>query len=248
MINYYYILFLKEFALSTFLYKNNNAFTLAEVLITMGVIGVVAALTIPTLMSKAGEKQNRVSLNKYYNILSNATSLIKNDNGGTLKNLCSTNTCFKNLYKAKLSFTKECDQGDVTGKCWSSNWKTLDNNTGWNLNNVGGGTAAGLVLNDGMYMTFEWAPDNGNGACILDDEGIGNATQCFVSSVDVNGGKPPNQMGYDIFRFYVYADKVKPVGTQEQTGNIAWYPCRKSGRGDVCAAAIIANPDFVIPN
>lgn len=248
MLNYYYILFLKEIILSTFLSNKSLAFTLAEILLTLGIIGVVAAFTIPTLISKITEKQERTALNKYYGILSNATALIKNDNNGSLKNLCSNNTCFKNLYKAKLSFIKECDQGDVTGKCWASSWKTLDNNPGWDLNNSGAGTAAGLVLNDGMYMTFEWATDNGAGACILDDEGLGNATQCFVSSVDVNGDKSPNKIGYDIFRFYVYADKVRPIGAQEQTGNISWYPCSKSGRGDSCTATILANPDFVIPN
>lgn len=247
MIKYKYILFFKEFILYNFLYKKSNAFTLAEVLITMGVIGVVAALTIPTLMSKISEQQNRTALKEFYSLLSNASAHIRNDNSGTLKNLCSTNTCFKDLYKTKLAFVKECDQGDVKGKCWASSWKTLDNGTGWDLNNSGAGTAAGLVLNDGMYMTFEWATDNGSGACTLDDEGMGIANQCFVSSVDVNGSKPPNQMGYDIFRFYVYADKVKPVGTQEQVGNLAWYPCTKTGRGDVCAAMILANPDYVIP-
>lgn len=193
-------------------------------------------------------KYDKIFLNKFYSVLSNTTSLIKNDNNGTLKNLCSTNNCFRDLYKAKLSYSKECDQGDVKGKCWPSSWKTLDNGAGWDLNNSGAGEAAGLILNDGMYMTFEWAPSNGSGACTLDDEGMGIANQCFVSSVDINGNKPPNQMGYDIFRFYVYEDKVKPVGTQEQVGNLAWYPCKKNGRGDVCAAIILANPDYVIPN
>lgn len=232
----------------SFLSKKYNGFTLAEVLITLGVIGVVAALTIPTLMSKISEQQNRTALKEFYSLLSNASANIRNDNNGTLVGLCSDNTCFKNLYKIYLSNTKECDQGDVTDKCWTSSWKTLDNNPGWNLNNPGSGSAAGLVLNDGMYMTFEWAPSNGGGACTLDDEGMGLATQCFVSSVDVNGSNPPNQMGYDIFRFYVYADKVRPMGTQEQVGNLAWYPCTKAGRGDVCAALILANPDYVIPN
>lgn len=227
--------------------KKSIAFTLAEVLIVLGIIGIIAEITIPTLVADIKENINRTALKKYYSVLSNATNLIKNDNGGTLKNLCSTNNCFRDLFKTKLSYTKECSQGDVTGKCWASSWKTLDNNAGWDLNNGGGGFAAGLILNDGMYMTFEWAQVNGSGACTLDDEGLGNNTQCFVSTVDVNGSKSPNKMGYDIFRFYVYADKVRPMGAQEQTGNIAWYPCKKNGRGDSCTAILLSNPDFVIP-
>lgn len=229
-------------------FKKQFAFTLAEVLITLGIIGVVAAITLSTLINNAGEKANRVALKKYYNILSNATSLIKNDNSGSMANLCSDNDCFKNLYKDKLSYIKECAANDVMGKCWASSWKTLDNGAGWDLNNNGGGGASGLILKDGMFMTFEWGYDNGSGACTLDDEGSGNETECFVSSVDVNGNNPPNQMGKDIFRFYVYKNSVRPIGSQGQVGNIAWYPCRYSGRGDSCSAALINNPDFVIPN
>lgn len=229
----------------TFSSKKSFAFTLAEVLITLGVIGVVAALTIPTLMNKIGEQQNRTALKEFYSVLSNASANIRNDNNGTLVGLCSDNTCFKNLYKNYLATIKECSQGDVNNKCWVTNWKTLDNNPGWDLNS--NGDAAGLILKNGIFMTFEWAPLNGSGACTLDDEGMGIATQCFVSSVDVNGSKPPNKMGYDIFRFYVYADKIRPMGTQEQVGNLAWYPCTKIGRGDVCAAFMLANPDYVIP-
>ena len=50
----------------------SRAFTLAEVLITLGIIGVVAALTIPTLISKYQEKQTIVKLKKVYSILQNA--------------------------------------------------------------------------------------------------------------------------------------------------------------------------------
>lgn len=224
------------------------AFTLAEVLITLGVIGVVAILVIPTLVNNADDKANRVALKKFYSVLANATYLIKNENNGSMAGLCSDNDCFKDLYKQKLSYIKECSANDVAGKCWASSWKTLNNGAGWDLNNNGGGGASGLILKDGMYMTFEWSYDNGGGACTLDDEGSGNETECFVSSVDVNGNKSPNKMGKDIFRFYVYKNNVKPIGSQGQVGNIAWYPCSYSGRGDSCSAALINNPDFVIPN
>ena len=46
-------------------YKNrNNGFTLAEVLITLGIIGVVVAMTIPTLISKYKHKEYETRFKK----------------------------------------------------------------------------------------------------------------------------------------------------------------------------------------
>ena len=53
------------------MYKK-SAFTLAEVLITLGIIGVVAAMTITTLLAKYQEKQTVTKLKQTYSILSQA--------------------------------------------------------------------------------------------------------------------------------------------------------------------------------
>ena len=42
-----------------------NAFTLAEVLITIGIIGIVAAMTIPALLVQNRERENTAKLKKY---------------------------------------------------------------------------------------------------------------------------------------------------------------------------------------
>ena len=46
--------------------KFNAAFTLAEVLITLGIIGVVAAMTIPTLIANTRSNNTEVSLKSHY--------------------------------------------------------------------------------------------------------------------------------------------------------------------------------------
>lgn len=53
-----------------------KAFTLAEVLITLSIIGVVAALTVPTLMSNSSNEQHVVGLRKAYSTLSNAMRML----------------------------------------------------------------------------------------------------------------------------------------------------------------------------
>lgn len=50
-------------------------FTLAEVLITLGIIGVVAAMTIPTLISNHQKKQTVVKLQKAISVMNQAYKL-----------------------------------------------------------------------------------------------------------------------------------------------------------------------------
>ena len=50
-----------------------KGFTLAEVLITMGIIGIIAAITMPTLMMDTKYKQLGVKLSKFYSSLYNVT-------------------------------------------------------------------------------------------------------------------------------------------------------------------------------
>ncbi len=57
------------------------AFTLTEVLITLGIIGVVAALTISNVIQDYQKKQTVVQLRKVYNDINNAVKLSEVDNG-----------------------------------------------------------------------------------------------------------------------------------------------------------------------
>ena len=55
--------------------KTKKGFTLAEVLVTLAVIGVVAALTIPTLIQSSSEKQAKVSIKKAVSVLNQALTM-----------------------------------------------------------------------------------------------------------------------------------------------------------------------------
>ena len=58
-----------------------NGFTLAEVLITLGIIGIVAAMTLPTLIAKYEKKQTAVRVKKIYSELTQAIRLSEAENG-----------------------------------------------------------------------------------------------------------------------------------------------------------------------
>ena len=53
-------------------YSLKSAFTLAEVLVTLGIIGVVSAMTVPTLIQNHQRKTYVVQLHKFYNEMSQA--------------------------------------------------------------------------------------------------------------------------------------------------------------------------------
>ena len=63
-----------------FNFKLKKAFTLAEVLVTLGIIGVVSAMTVPTLMQNYQRKSYVTQLHKVYNELSQALVQYQNDN------------------------------------------------------------------------------------------------------------------------------------------------------------------------
>lgn len=62
----------------------NQAFTLAEVLITLGIVGIVAAMTIPALVNRTQGKELETSLKKSYSVLQNAFNQMSYDEGQTI--------------------------------------------------------------------------------------------------------------------------------------------------------------------
>ena len=170
-----------------------KAFTLVEVLITLGVIGIVAALTIPSLISSTNDAQTVAKLKKFYATMTNATDAIKYDCGGSVENCLSTitnnSTCDNELgalYAAKLNILKSC--GTSTGCFANEQYKRLlGGGVGVNLDTYTGGPK--YILADGISFQI---------SCY-------NSTY-FYFWTDVNGAKPPNQYGRDLFFFSYYYD------------------------------------------
>ncbi len=65
-----------------FMYKKSFAFTLAEVLITLGIIGVVAALTMPSLIQNHRKHVVETQLKKFYSMMNQAIMSVNAEYGG----------------------------------------------------------------------------------------------------------------------------------------------------------------------
>ena len=69
-----------------------NGFTLAEVLITLAIIGVVATMTLPALMTNTAEQQAKTGLKKGINTLTEAGQMNQAIEGWDYASLMSDNT------------------------------------------------------------------------------------------------------------------------------------------------------------
>lgn len=193
--------------------KNKNlAFTLAEVLITLGIIGIVAALTLPGLIQKQNEKATVTALKKFYSSVSQAYMMAKNEQG-TADNWYSNETkgsaeankiMFDNMSKY-LKISKACDTG--RGCFADVMYKKIDGNNSFNWNTHT--TTCKFITSDGMSVFFY---SYGN---IPLNEGSGMLLNSYGAiSVDINGFKKPNIMGRDMFSFILTKEGVVPIGVE----------------------------------
>lgn len=183
--------------------NRNNAFTLAEVLITLGIIGVVAAMTIPTLMNKTNNAEFVTGLKKSISILSNAQSILKMDNGGNMSGAYANNNEAIDGLCTQLKCIKVCHNTDTT--CFNgANWTMLDGRAGWQDYSTAFWAAA--ILSDGMAIALSPWNTNCDGA-----SGLTN-NLCSIITVDINGLKKPNKMGRDMFEIIFEKERVIPNG------------------------------------
>ncbi len=95
-------------------------FTLAEVLITLGIIGIVAAMTIPTLIAKVQHIQYRVSYKKAYSVINQALKTMVDDGEVSgIPSECSS-VVAENFKKLATNYIKTSQTGfdNNADKCW----------------------------------------------------------------------------------------------------------------------------------
>lgn len=189
------------------------AFTLAEVLITLSIIGIVAALTIPQLINNTNDSELKNSWIKAYSILSDAASRARIDNGGTQEKMIASNfyQTLLPIYQQYLSFQKTCPNDAVAEGCWHTTFKSYNGLATCDTSITGscdfwqpnvGNPFRGGILNNGMLFLLQ-----GNyPTCTDTDTSMG----CARMTVDVNGFKPPNVYGKDIFTLVLDNTKTVP--------------------------------------
>lgn len=176
-------------------------FTLAEVLITLGIIGVVAAMTIPTLMNSTGQAEFRTGFKKAISVLSQAVTM----------NVALDNADFSAL-----------TSGTTAGSVYAMFTTRMNviNTSAATTTTMGtaftGGTNYTLYFNDGMAVAFPQAATSCAAA----------GANCRII-VDINGTKRPNRLSlatndttstqvYDEFVLDFFNQQVLPHDTKAQ--------------------------------
>ena len=207
------------------------AFTLAEVLIVIGIIGVVAALTLPNLNHATGDKETVTRLQKAYSILNEA-----NDRAvaiyGPLSTWKSNEQCANNFGDCWmerignfLKISKYCDARTE----WSESCNSLSNGLeGFNdiiyqlsddISFAAVGSEANCDLESNSYADFYYAND-----LCLDNV-----------YVDINGPlKGKNQYGKDLYTFNL-SDSLGLIPYIDATSfDDAVSYCMNSKNGNSC--------------
>ena len=144
------------------------AFTLAEVLITLGVIGVVAALTMPTLLKNIAERSNSEAQANLAQKITKSMDLMRAD-GGLERTYASTDE-FVDEFSKYIKISTRCD-ADHIADCWptktvtTTDGKTFDVSkakTGKNLNlKDNKSNNVGIILADGATLILTYNPNAG---------------------------------------------------------------------------------------
>ena len=209
--------------------KEKRAFTLAEVLITLGIIGVVAALTIPTLLSNYQKKEFAARLVKTYSTLAQAAQRAQVDYGdvstwGYQSNYGSTipvdefvnggqerlyTTYARKYFIPYLRVIKDYGFGRISDIGYES-WKLKNGNYFWQAPSD---YAYRIELSNGVgvFFSFNYGRIEGDDANLKI-----SSPNIFV---DVNGKSGPNIMGRDIYLFTLTSttNKFEPYGSSFET-------------------------------
>ncbi len=179
-------------------FSRKFGFTLAEVLITLGIIGVVAAMTMPSLINKYKISQYETGIKRTYSVVTNGFRNMIAGEGSELDNLgiFSDNVDVFNeeLDKALRKYfkvVKICKIGD-TASCPGYDVKYLKSNTGTSISRFKADSYLIVYLSDGTMFSVE------NKKCEPTTEKP-DVKICAWILADINGEKAPNTYGKDVF-------------------------------------------------
>ena len=194
------------------------AFTLAEVLITLGIIGIVAALIMPGLIANHQKKVLTTQITRASNRIQNAAKLymakeeISDFFDGNGENPAAMNAYLNNFMKTAFKVAKDCTN-DVSG-CFAASYGNIskgyfyDGRDEWkNCFTLASGESVCIFYSSEMDISRFSMMDPGT---------IVTATNPAAVVVDTNGKKGPNTLGRDLFVMALDSNGVLQPFVQEE--------------------------------
>lgn len=235
-----------------------KGFTLAEVLVTLGIIGVVAALTTPALIQNIGNAKIGPTLAKAVSTftVANETMLAEEESNSITGLTTDREEYAKKLSQyMKISKIQNSDIPEYNYYDKSVGRKYPDiAGVDFNSHHVKAYSSEDNILYYISYNASKQTPHT-DYANIPNNQIIGNVF------IDINGLGAPNTQAKDIFRFYFYNDGSlrpyggigfdKSMGVDEKRGESWQENCSEKGLNghqqiDTCAGSIFDNNMKVI--
>jgi prepilin-type N-terminal cleavage/methylation domain-containing protein len=165
--------------------SKNFAFTLAELLIALAIVGAIAAMSIPSIVNNI---QKRILVTQLRNVITSVQQVIDNQKiANNTKSLSDTDFAnpAKLLSSSNFAISKTCTTAQ---ECWSQNYRRLSD--GASTTRVYENAGAVVKLKNGVIMSYSTysLPELPDG-----DKAIG------IMNVDINGDDKPNIIGRDVF-------------------------------------------------
>lgn len=198
-------------------FAHNMGFTLAEVLITLGIIGIVAALTLPGVIAKSQRKVLHSQLLVGYSLLQQALERMNADYGYPPTPSDFAGRKFKSEYIKYFDNPIDCGWGGVyaTSKdselCGKGQYVTSESGSRSQLMDIYTSYNKAAQISSNPLDDGQFALKNG---MLVFVENI-NSGLIYIS-IDVNGvTKNPNAWGHDLFTFQLMSDgKLMPMGSE----------------------------------
>ncbi len=210
-----------------------KGFTLSEVLITLGIIGVVAAITIPGLITNYRKHVAATTLEKSISTLNQTIKLSENENGEleTWDKSLPQEEFIDKYFRPYIKIMQTCNPIKKCGYKSQTPWKNLTGAAAGIYGNPNHRGRTPFIAMDGILYTFGF----------INDGGAPDSNNDKIIIIDINNSRGPNQFGKDIFFLYRKDEaSIYPYGADKSSKEIR-NDCSKNGQGLYCAAWIREN-------
>lgn len=220
--------------------KKLLGFAFVEVLLAIAVVGIVAALTIPTLISAYQKDLMIMQLKKEYKDLEYSLTILQSDkffNSNLYKSILNRNFVESGTVKdsagqflTKFYAIEQTCGTNPPQPCFAYNYKSIS------------GKMEQFKCQDGFSVLLK----DGVSICIIPATSSAENNTPAIVYIDVNGPKEPNIGGIDMFSFNIYndfsIDEISPedIKNNKDRSQISAL-CHNSTVGQGCLSKLIEN-------
>lgn len=208
------------------------AFTLAEVLITLGLIGVIAAMTLPTLNAGINKRVIETRLKADYSLIQQVLKKAEASDvvigADVSSNLESVKNYFESAIQPNMKYSNVCIK---SRGCWHDGVTYNLAGRQAYCDNPGIGIGYDIItinLLNGSTIVMDWYGKQS----VRNYFGVDIATNYTITIfIDANGKNPPNVVGKDIYALVNTPDGLVPAGMRVSKEEVD-KNCSKSASGN----------------